>query len=103
MGETSRLAGAAVDSDPDVQHVADVAEHAVEVGVGHLEGEVADEEGLGGGVLGLVGGGLAAARVGHVVHDDAAAFEDGHVLGLDGLLGDVDGLELDVSEPGTHG
>lgn len=65
MRESSRLARAAVDGDADVNDVCDVAEELVEVCVGHLEGEVADEEGLGGGVLGLDG----VAGLGHVVYD----------------------------------
>lgn len=94
MCESSRLAGAAVNSDADIDHVGDVAEQLVQVGIGHLEGEVADEEGLGGGVLGLDG----VAGLGHVVDDEAAAFEDGLVALLDGVAGGLDVFEFDVAE-----
>ncbi len=95
MSETSWLAGAAVNGNTNVDNVLDVAEKLVQVGVGHLESEVADEEGLGWGVLGAVLGG-----VGHVVDDHAAAGEDGVVEGLDGLGGGVNVLEGNVTETG---
>jgi hypothetical protein len=34
----------------------------------------------------------------HIVDDEAAAFEDGLVLGFDGGCGLVDGFEFDVAE-----
>lgn len=94
MSESSRLAGAAVNGDADVDDVGDVAEELVQVGVGHLKGQVADEEGLGGGVLGLDG----VAGLGHVVDDEAAAFEDGLVALLDGVAGGLDVFEFNVAE-----
>ena len=94
MGEAPRLSRAAVDGDADVDDVGDVAEELVEVLVGHLEGKVADEEGLGWGVLGLGGGAL----LGHVVDDQAAALEDGLVALFDRLGGGVDVCELNVAE-----
>ena len=94
MRESSRLSGTAINSNTDIDDVGDVAEQLVQVGIGHLEGEVADEEGLGGGVLGLDG----RARLGHVVDDEAAAFEDGLVALVDGVAGGFDVFELDVSE-----
>lgn len=94
MSESSRLAGATVNGDADVDDVGDVAEQLVQVGVGHLKGQVADEEGLGGGVLGLGGG----AGLGHVVYDEAAALEDGLVALLDGVARAFDVFEFDVTE-----
>lgn len=92
--ESSRLSRAAINSNTDVDDVGDVAEQLVQVCVGHLEGEVADEEGLGGGVLGLDD----RAGLGHVVYDQAAAFEDGLVALLDGVAGGFDVFEFDVAE-----
>lgn len=93
MSESSWLTSAAVNGNTDVNDVLDVAEQLVKIGIGHLESEVADEEGLGWGVLlaGLLG-------VGHVVDDHAAAGEEGVVEVLDGLGGGLDVLELDISE-----
>lgn len=93
VGETSWLTGAAVNGNTDVDNVLDVAEELVQVGIGHLESEVADEEGLGWGVLGTVLGG-----VGHIVDDHAAAGEDSVVKGLDSLGGGLNVLEGNVSE-----
>lgn len=93
VSESTWLAGAAVNGNTDVNDVLDIAEQLVQVGVGHLEWEVADEEGLGWGVLGTVG-----LRVDHVVNDHAAAGEEGIVEVLDGLGGGGDILEGNISE-----
>lgn len=46
MCETSGLSGSSINGDTHVDHIADTAEEVVEITVGHLEGHVADEEGL---------------------------------------------------------
>lgn len=94
VSESTWLAGAAVNGNTDVNDVLDIAEQLVQVGVGHLEWEIADKEGLGWGVLGTVG-----LRVDHVVDNHAAAGEEGVVKVLDGLGGGGDVLEGDISEP----
>jgi hypothetical protein len=93
MGKTSWLAGPYINGNPDIEDVADVAEELVEVGIGHLESEVADEEGLGRRVL--LNGADGPSRV---VHDDASAFESAVVLGLNGCLCLLDTFKLDISE-----
>ncbi len=98
MGETSWLAGSSVNGNTDVNDVSNVAEKLVEISVGHLESEVADEERLGGCVLGawLVGGLVL------VVDDQTTAFEDLLVLGFDGCGGLLDGLKLDISKSAKY-
>jgi hypothetical protein len=98
VGETSWLTGSSVNGNTDVDDVSNVAEQLVEISVGHLESEVADEERLGGLVLfaWLVGGLVL------VVDDHTAAFEDGFVLGFDGCGGLVDGLKLDISKSAKY-
>ena len=51
MGKTSGLSGSSVDSNSDINDISNTAEQVVEVSIGHLEGHVADEEGLGGRIL----------------------------------------------------
>ncbi len=98
MGETSWLAGSSVNGHADVDDVSNVTEQLVEISVRHLEGEVTNEEGLGGLVLGArFVGGLVL-----VIDDQATAFEDGLVLGFDGCGGLLDGLILDISESTKH-
>lgn len=97
VGEASGLAGPAVDGNTDVNDVANVAEKVVQVLVGHLERHVADEDGLGRGigyVFPVVGLHLGLVELA----DEVAALEDLHVEVLDGRLGVLDGLVLDVSE-----
>jgi hypothetical protein len=55
VGEAAGPARVAVDGDADVGHVVELAEHAVQLGVGRLVGDVANVERVGG------LGGLAAA------------------------------------------
>lgn len=93
MGKSSRLASTSINSNTDIDDVSNVTEELVEISIGHLESEVADEEGLGGWV-----GGIFTAGCVHVVDDEAAAFEHGFVLGFDGLGGLLDGFEFNVSE-----
>lgn len=97
VSESSWLTSATVNGNTDVNNVLDVAEQLVEIGIGHLKSEVADEQSLGWGVLlaGLLG-------VGHVVDDHAAAGEEGVVEVLNGLGGGLNVLELDVSESDFH-
>jgi hypothetical protein len=93
VSETSWLAGSSINGNTDINDASNVTEELVEICVGHLEGEVADEEGLWGRVLSVLALGLV-----HVVDDEAAAFEDGLVLGFDGGGGLVDGFEFDIAE-----
>jgi hypothetical protein len=93
VGEASWLAGTSIDGNTDIDDISNVTEELVEICVGHLEGEIADEESLGGGVLSP----LALCPV-HVVDDEAAALEDGLVLGFDGGGGLFDAFEFDVAE-----
>lgn len=95
VGESSRLASTSVNSNTDIDNISDVAEELIEIGIRHLKGEVADEEGLGRWVL--CGSVLALGHV-HVVDDETAAFELRLVLGFDGLGGLLDSLELNVCE-----
>ena len=100
VGEASGLAGPAVDGDTDVNDVANVAEKVVQVLVGHLERHVADEDGLGRGagdvwlLVGVPGLFLGLVELANQV----AALEDLHVEVLDGRLGVLNALVLDVSE-----
>lgn len=93
VGETSWLAGASVDGNADIENVLNVTEHLVKVGIGHLEGEVANEERLGRGVCNLIW-----AVLGHVVHDQSSALEGSLVLGLDGSGCLLRAFKLDVCE-----
>lgn len=94
VGESSRLASTSVNGNTDIDDVSDVTEELIEISVRHLKGEVADEEGLRG--FGLSRSTLAALV--HVVDNETATFNDGLVLGLNGLGGLFDVFELDVSE-----
>ena len=100
VGETPRLSRAAINRYPDVDDVAHLAEQVAEVLVRHLEGHVADEEGLGG----WVDAGLLAAVDGRAwaveLHGETATLEDLLVGGFDCLGGVVDALEFDVAETG---
>lgn len=44
--ESSRLTGSSIYGDTDIGNVADFTEELVEIGVGHFEGEVANEKSL---------------------------------------------------------
>ena len=99
VGEASGLAGPAVDSDTDINDVANVAEKVVQVLVRHLERHVADEEGLGRGVGGVCLVAVLPALLGLVeLADQVAALEDLHIEVLNGRLGVLNALVLDVSE-----
>ena len=98
MCEASWLASPSVDGNPDIEDIADITEELVEIGIGHLEGEVADEEGLGWGALCL-----GTIGLGHVVHDQLPAFERRLVFSIDGSFSLLHGLELNVSESRTGG
>lgn len=91
--ESSWLSGSSVDGNTDINDIVNITEELVEIGIGHLEGDVTDEEGLGwlGWPSGLVG-------FEHIVHNDAAALKDRLVLGLDGGSGLLDSLEENVAE-----
>lgn len=47
MSESSWLASTSVNGNTDVNDISNITEELVEIGIGHLEGKVADEEGLG--------------------------------------------------------
>ena len=83
MRESSWLAGTSVDGDADIDHVLNALEEIVQITVGHLEGHVTDEEGLGGRIQRLVRADwvrLAALEVAGlkrgVLDGEAAAFEE---------------------------
>jgi hypothetical protein len=101
VGEASGLAGPAVDGNTDVHDIANVAEEVVQVLVRHLEGHVANEESLRGrvGNVAAAGRGRLGVGLGPVeLADEVAALEDLHVQVVDGGLGVLDVLEVDVSE-----
>jgi hypothetical protein len=102
VGEASRLAGASVNGNADIHHVANVAEEIVEVLVRHLKRHVSDEERLAGRVLleaSSRGAGLGAGFGEVELDDEVAALEYLHVEVVDGRLGVAEALELDVAEP----
>jgi hypothetical protein len=96
VSESSWLASAAVNSDTDIDDIADVAEELVEICVGHLEREVADEESLGWHGL----GGLAARSLCAVVDNETAAAGVGLVLCCNGGGGGWDVFEFNITESG---
>jgi hypothetical protein len=93
MCETSWLAGASVNGYSDINDISNITEEPVEVGIGHLKGKIANEQSLGRWVGFALAGGL-----GHVVHDEAAAFKDGLVLGFDSSSGLLSRLEFDITK-----
>lgn len=106
VGEAPRLAGAAIDCDAHVDHIPDAAEQVVQVAICHLERHVADEEGLGGRILGSLGSlssrAARAARVHFfagvcgVLYDEATAFEELLVQGGNGVGRGIDLFEVDI-------
>ena len=103
MRETSWLASPSINRNADIDHIADSAEHVVQIAVRHLEGHVADKKGLGGRFKRLVGAVRALAfELGRlksgVLHGETAAFEELLMKGLDGLGRGFGGLEVDVAE-----
>jgi len=97
VGESSWLAGASVNGNTDINDISNVTEELVEVRVGHFEGKVTDEEGLGRWVAVFRTAGLAL-----VVDNETAAFINCLMLGLDGSGGLIDRAELNVSETSKH-
>lgn len=101
VGETSGLAGPAVNGHTDVHDVADVAEEIVEVLVRHLKRHVSNEESLGGRVGHEVS--VTTTRPGVLLGavelaDNVTALEDLHVEVLYRRRGLVNSLEFDISE-----
>lgn len=125
VGEAAGPARVAVDGDADVGHVVELAEHAVQLGVGRLVGDVANVErvgGLGGlaaalaeraallaggavvvvvvsGAKGSVAGVVAGLRLAHL-HVDAAAVPEGLVRFGHGGLGRCRVVKGDKGETG---
>ena len=97
MHEAEELAGFALDGDADVDDVVDGAEEVVEFAVGHVEGEVTDVERAGGRLVGAPQGSVGLGEL----DDDAPAFEDLRVHGLDGAGGGFDGVHGYVTKPGN--
>ena len=88
MGETARVASTAVNGNTHIKHVLDFAEEVVEILVGHLVGQVTDEESLAGRVA--RSGRLSARAVcalDGVLNGETAAFEDLVVEAVKGLVG----------------
>lgn len=90
--KTSWLAGVSVNGNSDIKHVANLAEELVQVGIGHLEGKVADEEGLGW----LIERAVLEAGLGNVVDSKRAALKDTQVLSRNGVSSLLSGLELNI-------
>lgn len=102
MCEPSRLSRPAINGNANIDHIADAAEEVVEIAVSHLEGHVADEKGLGGGVPRQAKAVRARFQLrgleGGVLDGEAAAFEELLVEGCDGFRGRVGGFEVDIAE-----
>lgn len=102
MREPPWLSRSAINGNTNINHIADAAEKVVEIAVSHLEGHVADEKGLGRGILrlaGAVGAGFQLRGLeGGVLDGEAAAFEELLVEGCDGFRGRFGGFEVDVAE-----
>lgn len=93
VSKSSWLSSTSINGNTNINDIANVTEELVEIGIRHLEGEVANEESLGWRVVCIT-----SARLAHVVYNDTAAFEEGLVFGLDRSFGLVNGLEFDISE-----
>ena len=93
MGETSWLTRASVNGNTNIDHILDITEKLVQIGIRHLECKVANEEGLG--WRGLTN---IALRLVHVVDDKTAALQNAEILGLDGSSCFLDGAEFNISE-----
>lgn len=93
MSEASWLTSTSVNSNSNLNYVADRFENSVQISIGHLEGQVADEEGLRWlrWLTGAAGGIL-------IVDNETATLQDSLVLGLNGGVGLVNASELDVTE-----
>jgi hypothetical protein len=100
--EATWLAGTTIDRYSNIDDIAHLTEQIAQILVGHLEGHVANEEGLGG----RVAGACASATIATVdglsgaveLHGEAAALEDLLVGGLNRLGGILLVLELDIAE-----
>ena len=109
MRKSSWLPGPSVDGDADIDHILYALEEIVQVTVGHLEGHVADKEGLGWWVQRLVRAGWVLRAVvegaglkGGVLDGEAAAFKELLVQVFDGSCGRLDVLEVDVAKSRTR-
>jgi hypothetical protein len=102
VSESSRLASPAVNGNAYIHDVADVAEEVVEVLVRHFKRHIADEKGLGRRVLYIAAlvrtAGLGVLLRAVELHNEVPALEDLHVKVLDGSLGVIGILKLDVTE-----
>lgn len=94
--ETSWLAGAPVDGNPDVEDIADITEELVEIGIGQLVGEVTDEERLGRAAFPLWR--WMPRRMDLVVHDQPSALVYALILRRNGSSGLLNCFELKKSE-----
>lgn len=97
MGETSWLAGTSVDCNSDVNNVADILEQSIQIGIGHLEGQISDEKCLAWRVLRS----FSWLRSNLVVADDFATCELGIIESLDGSSSFLDRGKVDIAEPST--
>jgi hypothetical protein len=93
VGETSWLASTPINGNSDINDILNITEELVEISIGHLEGEVADEEGFGRRV-----GRIIPRRFCHIVNDKSATFKDCLMLSLNGGGGFFDRSEFDISE-----
>ena len=109
MRKTPWLARSPVNCHPNIDHILDLPEEVVQVAVTHVEGHVANEEGLGRGIhgasaliaaisaAGTASTGATDAAKG-VLHGEAAAFKVLEVVELNGFGGRFDGVELYVAK-----
>lgn len=110
VGETSGLAGTAIDGDADVNDIANATEEVVQIAIGHFERHVADEKGTGRFIfrgLGEVAHAIAAAGFDFaggesgVLHNNAAAFEVLLVESADGCGGGLGRVEVNIAKAGA--
>lgn len=98
MSEPSRLPSATIDSDPNVNYVSNLAEKVVEVLIRHLEGHVADEEGLGRGV-GFSRLSKVALSLFVILNGHAAASEEMLIQTFNGCSGVVQIFKFHIAKP----
>lgn len=94
MGESSGKASLAVDGDPHVDDIADVFEEVIEFPVAHVEGQVADIEGLGR----WFGPHVGSEVRGGVLNNDATSLEDLRVHSFNSAGGSLSRVVRDVSK-----
>lgn len=99
--KSSRLPSATINGHTNINDVSYFAEEVIEILIGHLEGHVADEEGLGGLIRApwLYQVWWWSPPV--VLDGHSASLEDCLVHGCDSGIGVRLTLEFNITEPGT--